>query len=95
MLDSFFDGTEIGLPLFSWTKAFAEAIKFSFLKAFEKQDSKEFQAFLVEKDKKDTVPIVVDLLTWLQSKDIQFDGDGDVFKKQLSQKLITKVCVPI
>uniref|UniRef100_A0A914Z277 E3 ubiquitin-protein ligase listerin n=1 Tax=Panagrolaimus superbus TaxID=310955 RepID=A0A914Z277_9BILA len=95
MLDSFFDGTEIGLPLFSWTKAFAEAIKFSFLKAFEKQDSKEFQAFLVEKDKKDTVPIVVDLLTWLQSKDIQSDGDGDVFKKQLSQKLITKLPVSI
>ena len=39
---------EDGLPLYSWSKAFVEAMKFSFIKAIA-ADSLDLEEFLVEK----------------------------------------------
>lgn len=95
---SFFDDVESGIPLQSWSKAISEALKFSFLKSSE-LNKEEFLQFLLDQvlrfigiavsfGEKQPVDIVVDFLTWIESKN---EVLGETFVKNSKEKILQKL----
>ncbi|KAE9548967.1 hypothetical protein FO519_007816 [Halicephalobus sp. NKZ332] len=97
---SFFDDVETGIPLQSWSKAISEALKFSFLKSSELNQD-EFLQFLFDQvlrfvgitvsfGEKQPVDVVVEFLTWIQSKTEML---GEVFVGNFMEKICQKLVV--